>query len=150
MDWICYIKTNLDSLKAMLLSCSDFTYQKWISIQNNYAGSWPKFSNQIYLPSIYISMQKITLNPCCPWDITDLRVSKFDWMRFFWPCLTNNLQTTFCFFNLYLHAKNQVDLSILTWYLHDSGILQSDWPRAFLTLPNQKNLHQLLSFFNLS
>ena len=37
-----------------------------------------------------------------------------------------------------MHAKNQVDLSILTLYLLDSGILQSDLLIALLTLPNQK------------
>ena len=34
--------------------------------------------------------------------------------------------------------KNQVDSSMLTWNLVDTKILQSDWPKAFLTLPNQK------------
>ena len=34
--------------------------------------------------------------------------------------------------------KNQVDSSMLPWNLVDTRILQSDWPKAFLTLPNQK------------
>ena len=45
--------------------------------------------------------------------------------------------------------KNQVDSSMLTWNLVDTKILQSDWPKAFLTLPNQKFTIFRCFFFNL-
>ena len=38
----------------------------------------------------------------------------------------------YCFLNLQLPAKNQVDSLILTWNIADSIILQSDLPRSIL------------------
>ena len=49
-----------------------------------------------------------------------------------------------------LACQNQVDWSILIWDIVDSGILQSDWPRAHMNKPNWKFLNQLLSSFNAS
>ena len=45
--------------------------------------------------------------------------------------------------------KNQVDSSILTWNIVLKRILQSDWPKAFLTSPNQKFKNNLSCFLNL-
>ena len=36
-------------------------------------------------------------------------------------CSTKKIQTTLCFLNLYLHVKNQVVSSILTWDIVDTG-----------------------------
>ena len=91
------------------------------------------FQINFYLHSIILYQHEKTHAewPCNSWYIADLRILKFDWLGA-------------------LHAKNQTDLSILTWDILDSGILQSDRTKAFLSTPNQIFSNQFLSSFNLS
>lgn len=52
------------------------------------------------------------------------------------------------FLTLNLYVKNQVDLSVFTSGIVNSRILQSDWPKAFLLMPNLKFTNHFLHFLN--
>ena len=45
--------------------------------------------------------------------------------------------------------KNQLILSVHSWHVVNFRVLSPDWPHAFLTMPTQKSLNQLLIFVNL-
>ena len=54
------------------------------------------------------------------------------------------------FLNLYQHAKNRVDLSILNWYIVDREIMSFDYPRVLLTQTNKNFSNKILFAFSLS
>ena len=66
-----------------------------------------------------------------------------------WSCAGAITTTPRRRLDLYLHVKNQVDFSVLTWNVVHFRILQYDWPRAFLTSPTYKFTYQPLCFLNL-
>ena len=60
-----------------------------------------------------------------------------------------NLQTIFTFLESISTCQNQVDSSILTWFIVNSRILQSDWIGAYLTMSNLHFTNHLFHFLNL-
>lgn len=91
-----------------------------------------------FLYSIYQRVNNHAELPSCSWYIDRLRISNFDWLKAF--------LTIFCFLILHLHAKNQIDPSLLTSDLYNSRILQSDCASLFdltkliIFKPTQTNL----------
>ena len=98
---------------------------------------WPhptkNFQITLYLPSIYISMQKTTLTDPITLEIWLIyEYCNLIGREHFHPCKTKNLQNhLLCFLNLHQYVKNQVQLSHITWDSVDSRILQSDLHRIF-------------------
>ena len=107
--------------------------------------------------STFIFLQSIS--PCkksclmilCPWDIADLRISKFDWPQTFFDHTQIKIsKSIFAFLNLYLNAKNDADLLILIRDIIDSRILNYDWLRVVFTTLNYKFSNHLFSTLNLT
>ena len=102
----------------------------------------------------FISCKKSVYPSVQSSDRVNFRVMSHYWPQPFLTMPTPNIFNHFLIFcmNLYQNAKNQLIPSVHsgeTWETTNIRVHRPDWPNPFLTMLNQKNFNQLLSFVNL-